>query len=73
MVAEHIFAVNMTHLWKECNLKQNTLYWIYKAKYSAEGQTVCLLKWVMNLLDGSLFNSSLIFRYVETEIGYFLV
>lgn len=62
MVVKHVLAVNIEHIWKECNPKHNTApYWIY------EGQIVSLLNQVMNLLDGSLFNSSLIFRNLKNR------
>lgn len=74
MVAEHVFAVNTNHLWKECNPKHNTLlteFMKQNIQLTTEGQLVYWLKLIINLLDGSLFNSSLIFRNLKTKLGIF--
>lgn len=72
-MAEQVFAVNMNQLWKECNPKDDTFlteFMKQSTPLTTEGQILCLLKWVMNLLDGSLFNSSLIFRNLKNRIWY---
>lgn len=60
-VAKHALAVNMDHIWKECNPKHNTPLTEFT------GQIVSLFNQVMNLLDGSLFNSSLISRNLKNR------
>lgn len=76
MVAEHVFAMNTNQLQKDCNPKCDTLLTELRKQsthLTTEGPIVCLLKWAMNLLDGSLFNSPLVFRNWNTEIWYFLM
>lgn len=67
VVAEHTFAMDMNHLWKDSNSKCNILrteFTKQNAWLSTEGEAG-LLKCEINLLDGSLFNSSLILRNLE--------
>lgn len=47
MVAEHIFAVNINHFWKDCKTKRNTLLTEFtkqSAQLSPEGWIACLFK-----------------------------
>lgn len=56
-----MLAVNMDHIWNECNPKHKTPLTEFT------GQIVSTFNQVMNRLDGSLFNSSLIFRNLRNR------